>query len=106
MFSLVNIIVHERSSIEKLSLYGEAGGQEADSGIIIIASEDNGSIISKFDFTDVQIYRGYVLHSGTVVEGSMDIDSNEKCQVDYEHRNYIAPNHSMTHVLNAALRQI
>lgn len=92
--------------MDQSSFYAEAGGQEADTGSIIIASEDDGSIISKFDVTDVQIYGGYVLHSGTVVEGSMDIGSNVKCQVDYERRKDIAPNHSMTHVLNAALRQI
>ena len=27
----------------------------------------------KFDVTDVQTYGGYVLHSGTIVEGLMDI---------------------------------
>ena len=92
--------------MDQSSFYAEAGGQEADTGSIIIASEEDGSIISKFNVTDVQIYGGYVLHSGTVIEGSMDIGSNVKCQVDYERRKDIAPNHSMTHVLNAALRQI
>ena len=56
--------------------------------------------------TDVQVYGGFILHSGVVEEGEIAVGSSVKCQVDYDRRRDVAPNHSMTHVLNAALRNV
>ena len=36
----------------------------------------------KFYVTNVQIYGGYVLYSGTIVEESMDIGSKVKCAIE------------------------
>ena len=85
--------------LDRSSFYAEAGGQEADLGTI---SVDGGS----FTVTDVQVYGGFILHSGIVEEGEIKVGSSVKCQVDYDRRRDVAPNHSMTHVLNAALRDI
>jgi len=91
--------------MDNSSFYAEAGGQEVDSGFISVTSDD-GDVIGKVEVNDVQIYAGYVLHSGVVTEGSVKIGSKVNCHVDYERRRNIAPNHSMTHVLNAALRNV
>lgn len=91
--------------LDKSSFYAEAGGQEADTGVISILS-DSGEPTGTFRVTDVQTYGGFVLHSGVVVEGSVGVNSIVKCQVDYDRRRRVTPNHSMTHVLNAALRQV
>ena len=85
--------------LDKSSFYAEAGGQEADLGVITV---DGGS----FTVTDVQVYGGFILHSGVVEGGEIAVGSSVKCQVDYDRRRDVAPNHSMTHVLNAALRNV
>lgn len=90
--------------VERSSFYAEAGGQEADLGEIILMKDGNRA--GKFTVLDVQVFGGYVLHSGVVDEGEMTVGSVVELKVDYDRRRDIAPNHSMTHVLNGALRQI
>ena len=85
--------------LDKSSFYAEAGGQDADLGTI---SFEGGELI----VNDVQVYGGYILHSGVVSKGSVSVGADVQCQVDYDRRRDIAPNHSMTHVLNAALREV
>ena len=85
--------------LDKSSFYAEAGGQDADIGTI---SFDGGEVI----VNDVQVYGGYILHSGVISEGTLSVGDSVRCQVDYDRRRDIAPNHSMTHVLNAALREV
>ena len=86
--------------LDKSSFYPEAGGQEADFGTI--AFEGGGELV----VSDVQSYGGYALHSGVISGGSVSPGSGVKCKVDYPRRRDVAPNHSMTHVLNAALREV
>jgi alanyl-tRNA synthetase len=85
--------------LDKSSFYAEAGGQEADLGVVAF---DGG----RFTVTDVQVYGGFILHSGVVEEGEIEVGSSVQCRVDYDRRRDVAPNHSMTHVLNAALRNV
>jgi alanyl-tRNA synthetase len=87
--------------LDKSSFYAEAGGQQADCGVIEIL-DDCGS----FQVTDVQVYGGFVLHKGVLESGNIRVGSHIHCRVDYHRRRLIAPNHSMTHVLNAALRKV
>ena len=91
--------------VDKSTYYAEAGGQESDVGTIEVKSGD-GEVTGKFNVVDVQVYGGYVLHTGFVEEGEIEVGSAVQCKVDYERRRDIAPNHSMTHVLNGALRQV
>ena len=85
--------------LDKSSFYAEAGGQDTDLGSI---SFDEGELI----VNDVQTYGGYILHSGVISDGSISVGGGVKCHVDYDRRRDVAPNHSMTHVLNAALREV
>jgi alanyl-tRNA synthetase len=85
--------------LDQTSFYAEAGGQDTDLGTI---SFEGGELI----INDVQTYGGYILHSGVISKGSISIGLGVKCQVDYSRRRDVAPNHSMTHVLNAALRNV
>eukprot|EP00980_Cylindrotheca_fusiformis_P002790 scaffold667_cov117-Cylindrotheca_fusiformis.AAC.7 len=91
--------------LDKSSFYAEAGGQEADSGVLRIVDE-SGDVTGSFEVRDVQTYGGYLLHTGVVQEGTIKAGSFVNCRVDYERRRQVAPNHSMTHVLNAALREV
>lgn len=91
--------------LDKSSFYAEAGGQEADLGELRML-DDSGNVIGTFEVRDVQTYGGFLLHTGVVKEGTIQVGSNVKCRVDYDRRRQVAPNHSMTHVLNAALREV
>ena len=99
--------------LDKTSFYAEAGGQEADVGTLELLAEDGETVLGKITVTDAQSYAGYILHTGVVEDlngaDTLTVDigaSAVNCKVDYERRRLIAPNHSMTHVLNAALRSI
>jgi len=85
--------------LDKSAFYAEAGGQEADVGIIELET-------AKFNVMDVQVFGGYVLHTGVIEDGEIHVGAPATCKVDYTKRRDIAPNHSMTHVLNGALRQV
>ena len=99
--------------LDKTSFYAEAGGQEADVGTLELLAEDGETVLGKITVTDAQSYAGFVLHTGVVEDligaETLTVDigaSAVNCKVDYDRRRLIAPNHSMTHVLNAALRSI
>eukprot|EP00977_Amphora_coffeiformis_P027355 scaffold34606_cov192-Amphora_coffeaeformis.AAC.1 len=91
--------------LDKSSFYAEAGGQEADVGRLDILGGDGETVLGQLDVQDVQTYAGFLLHKG-FVNADLQVGSFVNCHVDYDRRTKIAPNHSMTHVLNAALRQV
>ena len=91
--------------LDKSSYYAEAGGQEADLGSLRVI-DGSGDVIGNFEVRDVQTYGGFLLHAGVMQEGSIKAGTIVQCRVDYERRRQVAPNHSMTHVLNAALREV
>lgn len=86
--------------LDKTSFYGESGGQIYDTGTIVTNSG------AKFDVHNVQTYGQYILHIGVVVEGEINKNESVNCMVNYTRRAPIASNHTMTHVLNFALRDV
>ncbi|KAL6321456.1 hypothetical protein AAG906_016555 [Vitis piasezkii] len=87
--------------LETTSFYAEQGGQIFDTGSL------EGSCGS-FQVCNVQIYGGFVLHIGSVT-GEIDrfsVGDKVICKVDYDRRKLIAPNHTCTHMLNFALREV
>eukprot|EP00871_Galdieria_phlegrea_P001808 jgi/Galph1/2628/GphlegSOOS_G1301.1 len=90
--------------LEATSFYAESGGQVADTGSMTVKQNnvaDKHEAIGEFVVTDVQSYGGYVLHVGYLSWGTMSVGDS-----DYGRRQKIAPNHTMTHVLNFALRKV
>ena len=88
--------------LDRTSFYAQSGGQIYDTGVI--ASAD-GSLSIKVD--GVESYAGYVLHMGQIERGKVtNLGQAVVCYVDYERRQKIAPNHTMTHVLNYSLRKV
>ncbi|KAK4757969.1 hypothetical protein SAY87_019270 [Trapa incisa] len=87
--------------LESTSFYAEQGGQIYDTGLL------EGSFGS-FEVYNVQIYGGFVLHIGSLTSGSHKLTVGDRvtCKVDYERRKLIAPNHTCTHMLNFALRDV
>lgn len=80
------------------SFYAESGGQVGDTGVVEVEG-GAGSVV----VTDCQVAAGYVLHVGEV-QGTLAVGQSVKVRVDYERRMLIRPNHTLTHVLNYALR--
>ncbi|KAK4403775.1 Alanine--tRNA ligase [Sesamum angolense] len=87
--------------LETTSFYAEQGGQIYDTGFI---EGPNGV----FEVSNVQIYGGFVLHIGSFTgkTGRLIVGDKVICKVDYDRRKLIAPNHTCTHMLNFALREV
>lgn len=89
--------------------YGESGGQVGDTGIIMLLNED-GSIplpcsVIQINNT-VKTQNGVFIHKGIVEMGSFKIGDNINLAVDKVRRNKITANHSATHLLHFALKQL
>ncbi|KAK9478555.1 tRNA synthetases class II (A)-domain-containing protein [Lipomyces japonicus] len=86
--------------LDKTSFYAEQGGQEYDTGRIVIDGK------SEFDVDNVQLYGGYVLHTGYIKYGSLKVGDSVVAEYDELRRWPIRNNHTGTHVLNFALRTV
>ncbi len=80
--------------------YGEAGGQVGDQGQI----SAQGLILQVTK--TVKDPTGLIIHKGTVTSGQIEVDQRVVLSVDMENRQAIANNHTATHILHAALRQV
>jgi len=86
--------------LDATSFYAEMGGQTYDSGFLLSEADEK---LAQVD--DVQVYGGYVVHVGAPLK-PLKIGDRVRCAVDYDRRTRVAPNHTMTHVLNFALREV
>jgi alanyl-tRNA synthetase len=88
--------------VERSPFYAEAGGQIADTGAI-----ENLSRSGKGEVLDVQKNPyGAFLHRIKVLEGDFQVGDRVRLSVDAERRKRIARNHTATHLLHAALREV
>jgi len=86
--------------LECTPFYGEMGGQVGDTGEIRGHS-------GLFEVTNtVQVPPGIIVHLGKVVEGSLTVGDEVEAVVETERRLDIARNHTTTHLLQMALRQV
>jgi alanyl-tRNA synthetase len=86
--------------LSQTPFYGESGGQVGDTGVLI------GDGI-RFRVTDTQKKLGDVfVHLGTVEEGTLTPGKALALEVDHGRRGAIRSNHSATHLLHEALRQV
>jgi alanyl-tRNA synthetase len=92
--------------LDKSSFYAEAGGQVADTGFIDILNDIDGHVEASLEVKNVQTFGGFLVHTGIVRKGSISVGNSARSRVNYDRRRDIAPNHTMTHVLNAALRSV
>ncbi len=86
--------------LDKTPFYAEAGGQVTDTGVLV-GSEGWMRV------TDTQSpTTGYIVHYGVVEEGRLKKGDKVSAQVDKERRLDIARNHTATHLLHKALREV
>jgi alanyl-tRNA synthetase len=80
--------------------YPEGGGQVGDSGELV-GSE------GKIDVTDTQqVMPDLIVHFGKVAQGTVALGQTVDARVDAVRRQDTARNHTATHLLHAALRQV
>ncbi|AWH21083.1 alanine--tRNA ligase [Stenotrophomonas sp. ZAC14D2_NAIMI4_6] len=85
---------------DKTPFYAESGGQVGDTGVL------SGAGV-RLDVTDTQKFAGqFHGHVGTLAEGGLKVGDVLSGQVDGERRGATILNHSATHLLHAALREV
>ncbi|WP_223512160.1 alanine--tRNA ligase [Pseudomonas sp. GL-R-26] len=85
--------------LDKTPFYAESGGQIGDCGYLQAGS-------ARFDVRDTTKTGGAFLHHGILDSGSLIVGTPVETHVDAEVRHATSLNHSATHLLHAALRQV
>lgn len=85
--------------LDTTPFYAESGGQVGDRGVISAGT-------GRFSVTDTVKDGDSWLHRGRVIEGQLSTGDQVSTVVDHETRDAIRLNHSATHLLHAALRQV
>ncbi|MDP7004829.1 MAG: alanine--tRNA ligase [Phycisphaerales bacterium] len=91
--------------LDKTPFYSEAGGQVGDVGHIVIersTSQNRG----QFNVEDTHKYGDYVVHIGHITEGVISSGDEVTVSVNEKKREKIIVNHTCTHLLNLALRNV
>jgi alanyl-tRNA synthetase len=87
-------------TLDRSPFYGEMGGQVGDAGEI---SSPKGKIYVK---NTIRTPSDVIVHRGKVIEGDISVGDEVEAKIDVRRRLDIARNHTATHLLQAALRQI
>ena len=84
---------------DKTPFYPEGGGQISDIGVIT----NNNAILKVLN---VQKVNNLILHDVVLESGEISIGDKVEMEIDVDRRKRIAINHSSTHLLHQALRQV
>ena len=85
--------------LDKTVFYAESGGQIGDSGVLV----NNSSTIN---INDCKKSGGHFLHFGYVQSGSFHVGDKVQADIHNDRRQLITCNHSATHLLHEALREV
>ncbi|WP_352417023.1 alanine--tRNA ligase [Clostridium tertium] len=85
---------------DKTPFYAEMGGQVGDKGIIKTASGE------AYVYDTKKNVGGKTIHYVKVVEGTIKVNEEANLKIDILRRNNIAKNHTATHMLHEALKQV
>ncbi len=85
--------------LDQTPFYAESGGQVGDSGYLRTAG-------AEFDVRDCQKQGNHYLHVGVVTSGNFSVGQQLEAEVNAETRQATELNHSATHLLHAALREV
>ena len=88
-----------RLLLDRTCFYGEQGGQVGDSGTLRTKTAD-------FDVEDTQKLGETVLHVGTLHDGELSVGDTVEAMQTTGRRIDIMRNHTATHLLNLALREV
>jgi alanyl-tRNA synthetase len=85
--------------LDNTPFYAESGGQVGDSGVLTAAT-------ASFSVDDTQKQTKAIVHIGTLSSGNLKVGDSVLAEVNITARQATSRNHSATHLLHAALRQI
>ncbi|WP_070094787.1 alanine--tRNA ligase [Pseudomonas sp. GTC 16473] len=85
--------------LDRTPFYAESGGQVGDTGFLQAGA-------ARFDVRDTTKTGGAFLHHGVVTSGALVIGSPVEAKVDADVQHATSLNHSATHLLHEALRQV
>ena len=85
--------------LDTTPFYAESGGQVGDRGVLTAPG-------ARFVVEDTQKLGQAHVHVGTLAEGSLTVGDAVEARVDGERRQATRLNHTATHLLHAALRQV
>jgi alanyl-tRNA synthetase len=86
--------------LDRTPFYAESGGQVGDIGTIAIGDE------TVFKVTDTQKQGDVFLHIGSLQHGELSAGDKVATHIDEDYRRAVMLNHSATHLMHAALRQV
>ena len=86
--------------LNETPFYGESGGQVGDIGTLSTAQG------ASFEVQDTKKYNRTIIHLGRVTKGTFNEGESTTANIDIVNRNLIRANHTVTHLLQAALRQV
>jgi alanyl-tRNA synthetase len=89
--------------LERTPFYAESGGQIGDTGTL--TGTDSASAV-RFTVSDTQKLGTAFGHIGKLAAGRLAVGDSVHAEIDAERRAAIVLNHSATHLLHAALRQV
>ncbi len=91
---------HVAVFLDKTPFYAEMGGQAGDIGII---KTNMGTV----EITDcIKVIGGKIAHIGVVVDGTVSVGERAYAEYDDKNRLAVSRNHSATHLLQKALRDV
>lgn len=88
-----------RIALDRTPFYAESGGQIYDTGIIY---NDDGVA----EVTEVLKFQKIFAHKVTVKKGELKLGAEVTCMVNVPARNMVSANHTATHLLHRALREV
>ncbi|MBC7796615.1 MAG: alanine--tRNA ligase, partial [Pyrinomonadaceae bacterium] len=86
--------------LNETPFYAESGGQVGDTGVL-----SNKDVTAKVFDTYAPI-AGIILHKSKIERGSLKIGDAVKAQIDVDKRDATRRNHTATHLVHAALREV
>lgn len=90
---------HGAVVLNRTPFYAESGGQVGDSGYLSAGE-------ARFEVRDCSKHGGAHLHIGQVLHGALSVGDVLEAEVNADVRGATALNHSATHLLHAALREV
>ena len=85
--------------LDSTPFYGESGGQVGDKGKLSAKGLE-------IEVLDTQKVGNFHLHISKIKKGSLNLHDRVKAEIDTERRRAIVSNHSATHLMHSALRNI
>ena len=93
--------------LDQTPFYAESGGQVGDSGYLrAVDSHSSSSLGIEFEVQDCQKQGDHYLHIGVLTSGTIAAGQRLDAEVNDDVRQSTSLNHSATHILHAALREV